>query len=512
MAKKYIQQQRANIAATRRIMAQSRNMGYKAVNNILDSISGNLTTATGRNTAALLGGQASQLQSLKTLAARSRAQGSRITQHTTESVANRYGSAIAGGTDFSGVRAQQRANAVNQRGITSAAGLLAQGNEAAAATQASGVQQAESAAEYAASQAKLYRAKNDAGLIAQAQLELQKTRLEAKLDLENYRKKLKMDDKKNGSTTGAESIGNFGADSATSLLDIFNHVYTDGQNFYTADQIEGIHSGAPTTADGTAVKQVNAMQASTYYAQEYGLTDAQKPMLQAMAATLYQHGAGKAEGDFQRDPAYVTETITNQLALLYPDLTEKQLDNVSGLVMANFKYNSVDESKIPRGKRDGDGGEDDPNDEGIWDHFREYFTGGSFLFGPLGPIVYAVREAKEDSTGGAADFVKKTAQNYALIGGTQAAVAAGGIATGAFDVAGGALNSALSSILSRGGTTAVEAAKEIVATGRISATESVSRIAQMVKAARMGGPGSAAWKALEEFVARVGTSGQAIAP
>lgn len=360
-SKKFIQAQRANIAASRRTMAQSRNMGYKALNNSLESIASNLTTSIGRNNAALMGSQGSQLAALRTLAARSKAKGSRITERTTDAITNRYGSAIAGGTDLSAMKATAKASGVVQKGIVGAAGLLAQGNEAAAATQSSGVAQAESAADYMASQAKLYRAKNDAGLIAEQQLELAKMRLQNKLDLENYRKKLKMDDEENKKTnlTSANAVGTFGAQGATTLLDIFNHVYvgSDG-SFHDASEVEGIGTGAAHLKgdENVTMRQVGPAQAIQYYAGEYGFSDPnQQRMLTAVAQAMWGAGAGRAEGGFNRDPSVVSSAVTQQIALLYPDLKQKSLDNISGLISAQIAYTTGNGGAPPPEEDDGSG-------------------------------------------------------------------------------------------------------------------------------------------------------------
>ncbi len=325
MANRYITNQRANIAATRRILAQSRNKGYKAVTDIISGIEGNLRTTSRANNALLIQGQAQTLAALKRLQGRTNAKGTRLASRARTQVANLYGSAVAGGTDFSAVDARVRSNEVAQRGLTGSARLLAQGNAAAAATQEQGVTAAAEAAKYAASQAKLYRAKDDARLIAEQQVSLQQMRLQAKLDLENYKKKLALEDQKTNSTA-ASALGNLSASALPDLVGIFRESH-NAESSRFAD-LPGFVAGDST---------LTPAQAAAVWAAEhgYGADSPQYQVVLAMANAMARQGVGVPEAQGW-DRAAVANAAADAITQLYPDLSPKVRDSLAGMMTSSM--------------------------------------------------------------------------------------------------------------------------------------------------------------------------------
>lgn len=298
---------RAGIKASEILLRQSRMQGYKQTNNVIDAVYGNLGTSLNGLGRQLTGAQSRQLSALKQLAQRTNKANTRQANRVMSTVANRYGSAIGGGTDFSGVQAQGKAGKTILSGEVKAGKTVGRGNTAAQSIAESGAAQAQAGAKYAASEALAYRAKNDAQLIAQQRFDLQKMRLQNQLDLQNYRKKLQMQQQGDSSLHGASQLTQSATDQAIWFRQYF-----------------GSHEGA--TASQAFVEY---MQAFPDTQNPDGSYTAQGTMAQRIATAEY----GLQGSDVTR--AQEVDQITNALQGLYPHFNKVQ-DTISQTIRAGI--------------------------------------------------------------------------------------------------------------------------------------------------------------------------------
>lgn len=290
MGSKAVQQYRQSIKGYSQALAGARNAGFRYTKSQLGALYGNLATSTGSTFAQLGATEARNFAALKRIQARSAQTSGRIVKQTEGRVRNLYGSAVAGGTNYGVLGAQARSNVKAQRGITQAGAIVRQGDSAAAATMAQGVAESANAADYALAQAKLYRAKNDAALVAEQQLELQKMRLQSQLDLQNYKKKLELEDKKSG-TQAAGVVPAVAQDMSSALA-------------YFKENQDKIFDGSLSPA-AAAEKWVTD-----------NITDPNESALaQPIATKLYSY---IKTHDGQIDDATVSNIVQQQMSIYYP--------------------------------------------------------------------------------------------------------------------------------------------------------------------------------------------------
>lgn len=351
MAKKYIQAQRANIIAARKIANRARTSEYKATTNVLDSIYGNAATALAGTTSQMTADQNRQLAALAKLK-NSKAQ-DRVIRRGADKVADLYGIAGTAGAKpgLDAARAAAKGSAKTIGGIAGAAATVATGNEAAAATMATGLQAAQAAAASQTAQALNYRAQNDASLAAERAIALQQTRLEAKLDYDNWlkqQKALQKLDPENGASGGAAmaAIAQTGAQSFTGLRENYNSYYDAQGNSYQPSEVHWdpeshIHYVGDSVENGTPVKLPNASQAAAAYIQDNGIIDeSQAAVIQSVASAMYQAGIGKGPGQFSgASEQLIRDAVTQQLTLLFPNYG-KHADQIAKAIDAGITARS----------------------------------------------------------------------------------------------------------------------------------------------------------------------------
>lgn len=290
---------RAGIKASEILLRQSRNQGYAQTNDIIDAVYGNLMS-TQRGTAKKLGAEQGRiLGSLSKLQHATNQKNARLASGAERKVTNMYGSVITGATDFSANKAQSKAGRVALGGANKAAETIAAGNTSAERIAKAGVQQAWAGAAYGASQALAYRAKNDATLIAQQRFELQKMQLQNQLDLENYRKKLALDEQADPTQQGASTLTQTAVNMSTWMR-----------------QYLGGHPGA------------SAMEAYNQYIQAFPLAagSAEDTLAQRLATTEYQLVTGGETNQGEE-----VSQVTSALQGLYPHFRKNE-DTITGYI------------------------------------------------------------------------------------------------------------------------------------------------------------------------------------
>jgi hypothetical protein len=279
--------QKTNILSYRNALKASRVGGAKYTGSVLDAIGSNLQTTTRGVTAQMTATQAATLAALKRTQTRAQAAGVRALGQARTGVRNQYGSAIAGGTDFSAAAAAVRSNKVAGKGAVGAGRLLAQGDQAAAGIMAQSVQAAQAAAQYSLGQAETFRAKNDAAAVAAQRLDLQKMVLQNQLDLQNYQKKLQMQDQTK--KTQSAAVVPVVAQDVSGALDYFKENQDSGKD--------------PATL------------ASEYIAAN--ITDPNEAQLAAPIFTKLYSFINAHDGAINE--TQVSNIVTQQLAIYYPD-------------------------------------------------------------------------------------------------------------------------------------------------------------------------------------------------
>lgn len=395
--------QRANIIATRKVLAQSRRQGFKYTQNVLEGIFSNLRTTSNSYSAQLASDQARQLDALRRLSSRTQNRMTSIGSRTAASVRNRYGSAIAAGTDLSALSARPKAAAKALKGYSRAGNLLAQGNAAASGTLSSGLKQARAAADYALAQALQYRARNDAQLIAQQKLALGEAKLQyaaqremaklaARLEFENYKKKLALEDQGAQAQGQLLALGTAATDAFPLLLDYFRKSNStvvetaDGKTTVTG----GLTSEDVAYLQSAGIPLGTAAASAALYMRDMGISpdSPEAQLILSMAQAMYAAGAGKPgsglgglgpEGQANRTQLIV-DAVSQRLAQLYPQYSKYQKTIEEGL---RARAALIDLSTLEAASS-GEGASQAPQDTDYLGMGLGAAIGGAVL-SPLGP-------------------------------------------------------------------------------------------------------------------------------
>lgn len=340
--------QQANISAQRKLLNQSRGAEFKYSQDVLGGIYGNLKSTVGGFGAKLTSAQGRQLGALTQLAANQKAASGRITRGAGRAVAGNYGGVIgsAMAPALKSVAVKGKAGGKAIAGAVGGGKLLAQGNEAAMQTLGQGVQLAQAGASSNLADALRYRAKNDASLIAQEQMSLDQMRLQNQLDIENYKKKLQIQEAHaNGGSAGLTALATTGANATQGLFDQYNTLYKDDGKgglvaLTDAEKQSTVHNadGTYTLADGTTTaRTMNAAEAAQNYINTNGIQDPnQQAVIQALSTAMYQAGVGSGKGTYDGNPATLTNAVSQQLAMLYPTLYAKHQKDITGLISSTI--------------------------------------------------------------------------------------------------------------------------------------------------------------------------------
>lgn len=310
---------RAGIKSQAAILRQTRLGNFRTVSDSVNAIYGNLGSTLAGNSRNLTGEQSRQLAALRRLRSNTSSRLGGMAAGAGKQVASRYGSAIAGAEAPAlkslGVTAKAGTKAVNAQ--VGAAGILARGNEQALGTLQAGASAAQAGAQALTADALAYRAHNDAALIASEKLDLQKMVLQNKLDIQNYKAKLALEDKSKLGNTSASAIAETATSAVPSMLTFFRE---------NSDRVDADGNAAPPTA----------AEAAQAWAAANGVTDPTDPeykVVLSVARAMANAGAGVAGSEFGADRlGTVTAGINNAISILYPNLTSKQSDAVSGII------------------------------------------------------------------------------------------------------------------------------------------------------------------------------------
>ena len=346
MAKDVIRSARADLLATKKLLKGATKSEYKYTQDVLGSIYGNLGSTLGGGRAALTTEQkrlTGALSALKQNQSRVSGQQERNTRNV---VSRLYGTSTAGAVkpalDTVAVTGAAGTKAVG--GQVAAGGILARGNEAAYTTLEQGARAAEAGAQGMLADALTYRAKDDARLIAEQQLAItqqrftmQQMRLQNKLDLKNYEKKLALEDEAAGTGGQISAIAGLAAGAAPELWNEFMQwrnadgtVVADQASVHQNDQGQWVDSEDNLVHAPTAGEAVNAVVLNG------AIQDTNEiALIAAIARAMHSAGAGHVAGAYSAEPEDLTKAITQRLSFMYPD-AGKYLSTIENIVGASF--------------------------------------------------------------------------------------------------------------------------------------------------------------------------------
>lgn len=171
----------------RRLLREAREGGYVVSQDALNALAQNLRTTQAGVGETYTDSAAKVLDRMRALQGRIGRRADQVVDRASTSIANQYGSAIAGGAAEALRPSSVAAKGTGKLTVAStraAAGLAKAGEYALAIQQAAASEATESAA-YMLASALAYRARDDASLLLEKKLALQQTRLQYKLQLEN---------------------------------------------------------------------------------------------------------------------------------------------------------------------------------------------------------------------------------------------------------------------------------------------------------------------------------------
>lgn len=338
MPPKYAKKMQRDINRYAGVLRAQRVGSFKTTTQANEGTYGNLITTTSGFAQNLTQEQSRQLGALKALRSNTNQKLGRIERGTAASVRNQYGSAVAGGMKPTALATNKAVAAAGKKAINAqaaAGGILARGNTAAMGAIQQGVLGAQAGAEALTADALAYRGKQDAATIAQQQLALDQMVLQNKLDLQNYRKKLAMEDARNN-TNGAMSAVATSAASATSGL-FQNFRQWIGPNGVVAwDQAHQDDNGTWVDAEGNELRPMTPSGAANQYLQDNGIDPASNEgqVVMAISRAMASGGAGTQPGAY--DPAGLVNAVNQQMAILYPNFSKNQAD-IDALISGTLK-------------------------------------------------------------------------------------------------------------------------------------------------------------------------------
>jgi hypothetical protein len=375
-AHKAIQAAQRDINKYAGILRAKRVGAFHTTTDAVNGVYGNLATTTSGYAKNLSAEQARQLGALQRLRSNTQQLVGRTRRGTVADVQQTYGSAVAGGqaaTGFATGKAVAKAGRTAIGAQVGAAGILARGSEAAMGALQAGVGAESAGAQALTADALAYRGKQDAATIAASQLALDQMVLQNKLDIENYKAKLKLADAANNTNGAMTAVATTAASATQDMWDGFNH-YVDpatGQPITGADagRIE-IIDGKPTL-DGKPVIVPNAAGVAQTYMQLNGIDPAssQGQVIQSIATAMAQAGAGKAPGAYANDPQVLVDAVNQQMAMLYPQFGKYQA-TIDSLITAQFGITMGQAPNV------GAAATHTPPDTGILSSFGQKYLGG----------------------------------------------------------------------------------------------------------------------------------------
>jgi len=335
---------RAGNRAAAQLARQATRAEFKYTNRIDQAIYGNLAGNISGNTAALTAEQSRLTGALTRLKANQARGSSRISKAARTDVQSAYGSAVAGGNRLN-LEAVQTVGKAGQKAVgaqAAAGGILARGNEAAASTLASGVQMAKQGARAQVADALAYRARNDAELAATRDNQLSMMVLQNKLDIENYKKKLELQDKASGSNGQMSAVATAAAGATQNLFSNFNQV-SDGQgNYYDIGKTTKDDNGnlVYTDPDGNVIPVhiLTAAESAGKYMNENAIDPAgpEGQVVLALSRAMSSAGAGQQPGAYSASPGDLVAAVNQQLSIMYPNFS-KSKDTIDALIRSSLK-------------------------------------------------------------------------------------------------------------------------------------------------------------------------------
>lgn len=322
------QKSRATIAATRAMLSKTRRQGFRLTSDIVAGIYGNLGTTEAGLSANLTGQNARSMAAIAKLQAKQVAGSRRAVGGTAATIASRYGSAMVGAAapTLDQARGHASGGRATLAGIGGAGRTTAENAAAAMGIEQAGARTAEAGAVAQTADALLYRAKNDASLIAQQQLAIQQMRAQAALQYKyqvKYQEYLKKQEDKDpaGNLTGMTTAASTVADAAAGLHEVFNEMTPEGE--YKFDSPAAV-----------------AMQ---YFAEQGILPDSNEgKAILVLARNLWNAGAGAHSGAITAgSKPYVLSAISTTFDTLYPNFS-KHSDAIIAAVRAQLASGALE--------------------------------------------------------------------------------------------------------------------------------------------------------------------------
>jgi hypothetical protein len=150
-------------------------------------------------------------------------------------------------------------------------------------------------------------------------LALDQMRLQNKLDIQNYKKKLQLQQEadQGQNNTAAMALANVASDTVPALLNYFNDQTLVGKD-----------------AEGNKLNYVSPAAAVAAWAADNGVVAGDPQYQVALAAAQAIRSSNDANGG-SYDPADISAAVSQQLAIMYGDLKPAQLTALQGIVMAS---------------------------------------------------------------------------------------------------------------------------------------------------------------------------------
>lgn len=315
--------QRANIMASKAAYKQDRLAGFRVTNDIVGNIFGNLKTTMRGVGSELTSSNARQLTALQRLASRSGKSNARVIDNARGTAAGLYGIAGVAGAKpaLDAAAAVAKGSKVALGGQVKAGKTLANSQATVLGIMGAGVAEAQAGAKAQTADALAYRAKEDAKLIASQQLELQKMKLQAQLDIDTYKKKLALDEKAaGGGSDGLTAVASFGVQAFAPLQELFNKPGNEDKSAAEIAQ-EYIKTLGGENLDPNAIALINSL-----------------------ASQMALAGAGPGnKGSIKpgETASFLTSQLTDTLDILYPNYS-KHSKEVEKLLKAQLSVYAAD--------------------------------------------------------------------------------------------------------------------------------------------------------------------------
>lgn len=344
MTKKAYAKVRANIIAGRKAMTQDRMGDFRYDSDVQAAVFGNLATTVAGVGRTLTRQNNRQLAALSRLAEKN---GQGYVKKGAAKAADLYGIAGAAGAApiLDAASAHVVGAGIADRSKVKAGTALAKSDQTALGIAQAGVATAQAGATAQMADALRYRAKNDAALIAQEQLELAKMKLQAKLEMQNYRKQLALQDGAAGDNS-ATAVGNLTAGSLGELVESFRESHNPDSTFWSEAGIDPEKGATPA--------QVAAAWANDH---GYAPDSPQYQVILAMANNLYAGGAGAPGATWTRQD--LADSALSAIDLLYPNLKGKARTALEGLLVSQLTATALDNAYMGGAAPSDDGGGDD---------------------------------------------------------------------------------------------------------------------------------------------------------